>query len=382
MLISLHLSAAFDTIDHTILLSRLQTSFDISGLALGWFHSYLESVFVCIDCSTSSVTLRTTGVPQGSVFGPMLFPLFISPIAHIVSSYGLLQQQYADDTQLYIATSKDNYDTPVAKLELCLSTLHTWFCYYGLALNSDKSEAIVFGTTQCSRSLSITSTVNVAGTLVQVSNQVRILGVNLDSRLSIDAHISALSKSSFCHIRALRHIRPNLTLDCSKNITCSLVGCCVDYANSTLVGISFQNISRLQRLQSTLTHVVTCQRERTSIFKTLQELHWLPIKWCIDCKIATLTYKLLKSGEPAYPRSRITSKISRRALRSSADDRQLKPCSSHTKLDHAPFVVPNRQYGTACRMTLELNHLALSFEADSKCTFQDCHLTSYFGFKC
>ena len=95
-----------------------------------------------------------------------------------------MQQQYADDTQLYVAISKDNYDTPVATLELCLSTLHTWFCYNGLALNPDKFEAVEFGTTQRSRSLSITSTDNVAGTLVQVSNQVRILGVTLDSRLS------------------------------------------------------------------------------------------------------------------------------------------------------------------------------------------------------
>ena len=75
--------------------------------------------------------------------------------------------------------------------------------------------------------------------------------------LSFDAHISVLSISCFYHIRALRHIRPNQTLDCLKNITCSLVGCCLNYANSTLVGISVKNISRLQRLQSTLAHVVT-----------------------------------------------------------------------------------------------------------------------------
>ena len=116
----------------------------------------------------------------------------------------------------------------------------------------------MFGTTQCSRSLPITSTVNVAGTIVQVSNQVRILGVTLVSRLSFDAHISALSKSYFYHIRALCHVRPNLTLDCSKNIACSLIGCCLDYANSILMGISIKNISRLQRLQArslVLSHV-------------------------------------------------------------------------------------------------------------------------------
>ena len=118
VLISLDLSAAFDTIDHTILLSRLQTSFGIYGLALAWFHSYLEgcSQFVRIGRSTFPVTLCTTGVLQGSVFGSMIFSLFISPIAYIVSSYGLLQQQYADDTQLYVAITNDNYDIPVAEL--------------------------------------------------------------------------------------------------------------------------------------------------------------------------------------------------------------------------------------------------------------------------
>ena len=227
----------------------------------------------------------------------MHFSLFISSIAHIVSSYGLLQQ-YADDTQLYVTISKDNYDTPVAKLELFLSTLHTWFCCNGLAMNPNKSETIVFRTTQRSYCLPVSSIVNVAGTLVQVSNQVRILGTTLDSRLSFDAYISALSKSCLYHICALHHIRPNLTLDDSKNIACSLVGCCLDYVNSTLVGILVNNISLLQHLQRTLACVVACQRGCIGISKTLQELHWLPIKWYIDYKVCTLTYKLLESGEP------------------------------------------------------------------------------------
>ena len=96
----------------------------------------------------------------------------------------------------------------------------------------------MFGTTQRSRSFPNTSTVSVIGTIVQASNQIKILGVTLDSRLSFHAHISALSKSCFYHIRALRHIHPNLRLDCFKNIACSLVDCRLDYANSTLVRIS------------------------------------------------------------------------------------------------------------------------------------------------
>ena len=120
----------------------------------------------------------------------------------------------------------------------------------------------MFGTTQRLRSLPIISIANVAGTLVQVSNQVEILSLTLDSRLSFDAHISALSKSCFCHIRPLSHIRPNLILDCSKNIAFLSSA---DYANAILAGIAVYNVSRLQCLQSTLARVVTCQRECISI---------------------------------------------------------------------------------------------------------------------
>ena len=83
--------------------------------------------------------------------------------------------------------------------------------------------------------------------------------------------------------------------------------------------------------------VVTYQRGCISFSKTLQELHWLPIKWRIDYKVATLTYKLLESGEPTYLRSRITSKIFLHALRSSANDRQLEPCSFNTKIGSRAF---------------------------------------------
>ena len=109
VLISLDLSAAFNTVEHSILLNRLQNSFGITGFALAWFQFYLtdRSQFIRIGSSKSPVTPCCTGVPQGSVFGPMLFSLYISPIAHIASSFGLPpRQQYADDTQRYIAVSK------------------------------------------------------------------------------------------------------------------------------------------------------------------------------------------------------------------------------------------------------------------------------------
>ena len=108
ILVLLDLSSAFDMIDYEILITRLADSFGIRGTVLRWIKSYLynrtqsivigdvQSVILPIDC----------GVPQGSVLGPMLFSLYISPIEGIVQSHGLQPMLYADDTQMYITFEK------------------------------------------------------------------------------------------------------------------------------------------------------------------------------------------------------------------------------------------------------------------------------------
>ena len=83
------------------------------------------------------------GVPQGSVLGPLLYTLYVSPIASIIASYNINHMQYADDTQLYIALNRTNADIDIAQ---CFEAIKAWFTLNGLSLNPDKSEAIVIGT--------------------------------------------------------------------------------------------------------------------------------------------------------------------------------------------------------------------------------------------
>jgi len=148
LLVSLDMSAAFDTIDHSILISRLQTSFGISGPVLAWLRSYLlhRTQLVKICCTSSTIFELDSGVPQGSVLGPILFSVYVSPIGCIASLYNLLHQQYADDTQLFISLSSPTCGPDIRQLELGLQQLHTWLCTNGLCLNPDKSDAIIFGT--------------------------------------------------------------------------------------------------------------------------------------------------------------------------------------------------------------------------------------------
>ena len=125
-LVSLDLSAAFDTIDHSILISRLLSSFGIAGPALAWLSSYLfnRSQVVKIGNSSSTTSLLSTGVPQGSVLGPVLFTAYVSPIGHIASAHNLSHQQYIDDTQLFASLSSSASTSDITMLEQGLQHLN------------------------------------------------------------------------------------------------------------------------------------------------------------------------------------------------------------------------------------------------------------------
>jgi uncharacterized FAD-dependent dehydrogenase len=111
MLVLLDLSAAFDTIDHDILLSRLKYNFGINNTALKWFKTYLQgrTQSVSIDSSQSSPSFLHYGVPQGSILGPILFTLYTTSLAKVIEKLDIKYHLYADDTQLYIPISTKTY---------------------------------------------------------------------------------------------------------------------------------------------------------------------------------------------------------------------------------------------------------------------------------
>ena len=317
--VCLDLSAAFDTVDHKLLLSRLTKSFGVSGTALNWLSSYLSdrNQQVGIGTARSDPTFCTDGVPQGSVLGPLLFTIFISPISRIANHFGVKLQQYADDTQLHIALSHTDQSGKL-KLEECLSSIYAWFCFNGLAINPDKSEAILFGSRQRLRSFPSLSSIDLAGSAVPLSASVKTLGVTLDSKLTFRPHITNLCKSCFYHIRAIRHIRSALTKNMSQTLACSLVSSRLDYANSVFVGLSDLELTRLQRIQNSLARVVLRVPLRTSSSVLLHQLHWLPVAFRIKFKLACLTYKALSTSTPPYLQSLLTPYTPPRCLRSSS----------------------------------------------------------------
>ena len=147
----LDLSAAFDTIDHLILLQRLHIYFGISGPALRSFKSYFSDIYQSINISgtlSCQQHLPFDEVPQGSVLGPVLFSLYTTSLSQVITNHNLSHHRYADDTQVYISLSQSIAQESVSTLSDCLTDILFWMESSTLKLNPDKTDIIIIGTKQ------------------------------------------------------------------------------------------------------------------------------------------------------------------------------------------------------------------------------------------
>ena len=104
VLVLLDMSAAFDTVNHNILLQRLENSFGITGSVNTWLRSYFTGRYQCVNiggCSSNPIKIDT-GMPQGSILGPKGYPSYVSPLFEIVRKHSVNVHMYADDTPLYL----------------------------------------------------------------------------------------------------------------------------------------------------------------------------------------------------------------------------------------------------------------------------------------
>ena len=121
----LDLSAAFDTIDHSILLTRLSSWFGLGSMAHTWISSYLSSrtFSVSIRDQLSPASSVSYGVPQGSVLGPLLFIMYTTPLSHLIQSHDIDHHLYADDTQLFISIEPSEFQNATSSLSAAFQSI-------------------------------------------------------------------------------------------------------------------------------------------------------------------------------------------------------------------------------------------------------------------
>ena len=194
----LDLSAAFDTVDHEILVKRLSTEFGISGSVLQWMTSYLKDRHQSIKCLERVSDSREIlcGVPQGSVLGPLLFLMYTSGLQRIIENEGLHGYFYADDSQVRHSDYATRSVMMRNKIESCIVNIGAWMASNRLKLNPSKTELIWFGSSH-QRKLIDNTPFDLGGTSVAPVTTVRLLGVQLDSDLSMSSQVNSTIRSCF-----------------------------------------------------------------------------------------------------------------------------------------------------------------------------------------
>ncbi|XP_078372669.1 uncharacterized protein LOC144656313 [Oculina patagonica] len=194
LLVLLDLSAAFDTVDHKILLHRLQSSLGVTGTALKWFESYLSNrsqQVVLGGCHSGSCNLPH-GVPQGSCLGPLLFTIYSSKLFEVIKDHLPVAHAYADDTQLYLSfkpVSTSSQSEAIEARELCIKAIRAWMITDKLKLNDDKTEFLIIGTRQQLNKVNIEK-LSVGDVSVAPVAAARNLGTWFDTNLSLVTHIT------------------------------------------------------------------------------------------------------------------------------------------------------------------------------------------------
>ena len=325
LLTLLDLSAAFDTVDHSVMLSRLETCFGITGSALDWMKSYFKDryQFVSINGSKSQKHLLEYGVPQGSVIGPFCFPKYSSPLAKIAEKHTVYYHLYADDTQLYIMFNAGDGANAVTRLEACISEIRQWMMNNMLKLNDKKTEFMVLGSRRTIQNVCDITSLQVGDSSIESTSVARNIGAVMDRTLDMHDHVKSICKSSYINLRNISRIRKYLTEDAAAILVHSLVISKLDNLNALLYGLPDTTLHKLQLIQNHAAKIVVRKKKLDHVTPIMISLHWLPIAYRIKYKVLLLTHKCIFGKAPGYLSSLLSLYEPGRALRS-ADHKLLK----------------------------------------------------------
>ena len=343
-LILLDLSAAFDTVDHNILLSRLRDCIGLRGSALKWCQSYLSNrpEYVRVGNSSSTPVVHDYAVPQGSVLGPQWFTVYTYPISMIIQKHNLQYHIYADDTQLYMSFKPiHGADQTIARIESCVSEIREWMSENFLKLNDEKTEFILIGSRQQLSKLNVPH-ITIGDSDITPAAKARNLGAIFDSTMCLNAHVSNIVRCASFHIRNIGRIRKYLDPKATENIMHSFVTSRLDMGNSLLIGLPQNQVGRLQRIQNAAARLVTLTRKRSHITPVLRGLHWLPVGYRIKYKILLIVFKAINNLAPEYIAQLLQPHNPRRMLRSTDKSLLSEPRSNRSWGDRSFSVAAPR----------------------------------------
>lgn len=298
ILILLDYTKAFDMLNREILLAILAyIGFGINSQNM--ISSFLSerTQQVVLNHTFSEAKEIKTGVPQGSVLGPLLYTLYTSEFNGCLRSCDY--HQYADDTQLYYAFETHQMALAIDSINEDLKSLYEISQQHLLQLNPKKCCAVLFGN---KRNITISDfIINIDGTPIQISESCKSLGVIIDSNLKFKEHVAEMTRRAYTSLKMMFSHRHCLNERTKKTLSDSLVlshfnHCDIVYGPC----LNASERTKIQRVQNSCLRFIYGMSRRAHITPKLQTIGWLSMTNRRQHHLACLCYKILKNKTPPY----------------------------------------------------------------------------------
>ena len=303
ILVLLDYSKAFDTINHQLLLAKMQ-ALGFKYSALDWFSSYLSNRFqtVVVEDEKSSWQSVANGVPQGSVLGPLLFSILVSDLRHCIqcSRYHM----YADDTQLYLHTSVTNLPRAFDMINHDINEVKGYSEHNGIKLNASKSVYMIVGSHRNLSKIAAMQLPNIIidNTIINRSPHVKNLGLTFDEVLSWQKHINICIAKAYNKLKHIYRFKKILSRDSKKMLCEALVLSQFDYADVVYSNISSSLSNAIQKVQnSCLRYIFNIKKkDHIRLSPLLKKLKWLNMENRRLLHCYTVVFKILSGKAPSY----------------------------------------------------------------------------------
>jgi len=267
------LSKAFDTLNHEILLSKLE-HIGIRGTALNWFNSYLTNrhQYVSYKTANSDYLEIHCGVPQGSILGPLLFLIYVNDIENALSKSNAIL--FADDTTLLL--TNHDYNSLIEETNQEIIMLHKWFCLNKLSLNISKTNYVIFHTQQKSIPNHVEPLI-LNNSIINKVDYVKFLGVYIDKWLNWKTHVTHKSKQILKVLAILTRLKYTLPTEILRTIYNSLILPHLSYGISAWGNVQSKELKRLNILQKKAVRHILNKRYNSHTAPLFKKLNILTV---------------------------------------------------------------------------------------------------------